>query len=180
MEAYALEVRERLGLAFDAPFDPYQVCAEHGVSVYRLDELSDFGCSPEAVEHFLSRRPDMWSAALIPYGSAKLIVENTAHEGVRRRSNVTHEVGHLLLEHEFDQILWTDDGCRKMNPKIEKEAAYLAGELLIPKGAAIRAAFAGRSNQYVADVFNVSEKFAQWRMDASGARKIAHRSKVRA
>lgn len=66
-----------------------------------------------------------------------------------------------------------------MNPKVEKEASYLAGELLIPKRAAISAAFSGHSNQDVAERFRVSEKFAQWRMDASGARLIAQRSRRR-
>ncbi|MEV5413166.1 ImmA/IrrE family metallo-endopeptidase [Thermopolyspora sp. NPDC052614] len=179
MEALALEVRDELTLSIDDPFDPYVLCDKYGVPTYRLDDLSDYECSPEAVEYFLSKRPNVWSAALVPHGTAKFIVENTAHEVVRRRSNVTHELSHLLLEHEFDRILWTDDGCRKMNPQIEKEAAYLAGELLIPKKAAIRAAFRERSNQEVASMYNVSEKFAQWRMDASGARRIAQRSRAR-
>jgi hypothetical protein len=179
LEAYAIEVRKGLDLGPTSPFDPYSLCVEHGVPVYQLNELSEFGCSTDAIDHFLSARPEVWSAALVPCGTGRFIVENTAHEEDRRRSNMTHELGHLLLEHEFDQILWTDDGCRKQNPKIEKEAAYFAGELLIPKKAAISAAFADKTNQQVADAFNVSLKFAQWRMDASGARKIAQRTRSR-
>ncbi|QKW40557.1 ImmA/IrrE family metallo-endopeptidase [Actinomadura sp. NAK00032] len=179
MQALALDLRAEVGLTYDAPFDPYRLCSDYGVPVYPIEGLSEFGCPADAIEYFTLLRPGMWSAALIPHGTARFIVENTAHEPVRRRSNVTHEVGHLILEHEFDGALLTDEGCRKMNPQAEKEAVYLSAELLVPKKAAIRAAFAGHDNARVAREFNVSERFAQWRMDASGARRIAQRSRAR-
>lgn len=86
-------------------------------------------------------------------------------------------MAHLLLEHDFDGILWTNDECRAQKPAVEKEATAFAGELLIPKTAAIKAAFADRTNEEVAAQFEVSIKFAQWRMDASGARTIARRTR---
>jgi Zn-dependent peptidase ImmA (M78 family) len=93
---------------------------------------------------------------------------------VRRRSSIAHELGHHLLEHEFAELLLTDDGCRRFGPAKEKQATYLSGELLIPEVAAKRAAFACRTNDEVAAFFGVNTQFAQIQM--KGPRVIAQRA----
>ncbi len=116
-------------------------------------------------------RQNAWSAALVPVGRRRLIIENTAHPLVRRRSSIGHELGHYLLEHEFDSVLLTEDGCRRYDREKEKQATFLSGELLIPWKAATRAAFDDKTNEEVALEFGVSTQFAQMRM--SGARVLA-------
>jgi IrrE N-terminal-like domain len=174
LEALALEVRGELGLGFNERLDPYQLAEEYGIPVYAIDTLPEFGCSEQALQHFLENRPVVWSAALVAVGTGRLILENPAHAPVRRRSNTTHEMSHVLLEHPFDDLLLTDEGCRCHDPRKEREALDLAGELLVPTKAAINAAFAGRTNQQVAIHFAVSAQFAQMRM--AGPRKIVERS----
>jgi hypothetical protein len=174
LEELALEVRDEMGLGWNDPLDPYRLADEYGIPVYPIDALPDFGCPERAIRHFAGNRSKVWSAALVPVGNGKLIIENTAHAPVRRRSNATHEMGHVLLEHEFDGLLLTDEGCRLHDPVKEREATDLAGELLIPTKAAINAAFAGKTNPQVASRFGVSIQFAQMRM--AGARKIVERS----
>jgi IrrE N-terminal-like domain len=94
----AVEIRrDDLGLDEYLPFCPYRLAEEHGVEVYALDELTQSGCSQDAVDHFASMRPDVWSAALVPVGTARFIVENATHNPERRRSNVSHEMAHLEL-----------------------------------------------------------------------------------
>lgn len=83
-------------------------------------------------------------------------------------------MSHHLLEHEFDDVLLTDDGCRKVNSRNENEANFLAGELLIPYQAALKAAFAGNTNDEVAAAYGVSPQFTQMRM--KGARVHAQRA----
>lgn len=92
------------------PFDPYGLCKLYGISILPLEGLADFGCAPESIAHLTFVRPEVWSAALVPEGTGRFILENTVHEPARRRSNIAHEAGHLMLEHEFDTVLWTDDG----------------------------------------------------------------------
>jgi hypothetical protein len=174
LENLALEVRGELGLGRNDPLDPYQLAGEYGIPVYPIDSLPEFGCSEQAIQHFFENRPKAWSAALIPVGTSRLIIENTAHAPVRRRSNTTHEMSHVLLEHDFDDPLLTDDGCRRYDAAKERQATELAGELLIPTKAAINAAFANKTNPQVADRFGVSIQFAKMRM--AGARKIVERA----
>lgn len=174
LENLALEVRGELGLGRNDPLDPYRLADEYGIPIYPIDSLPEFGCSERAIRHFAENRPKAWSVALIPVGTSRLIIENTAHAPVRRRTNTTHEMSHVLLEHDFDNLLLTDDGCRRYDPTMERQATELAGELLIPTKAAINAAFANKTNAQVASHFEVSIQFAQMRM--AGARKIAERA----
>ncbi|CAN7268257.1 ImmA/IrrE family metallo-endopeptidase [Knoellia sp. LjRoot47] len=175
MRQVAQEERAGLHLDLYQPLDPYALAAEHGIPVYSFDDLLESGCPIESVQHFTRFRASSWSAALVAVGShRRFIIENAAHAPVRRRSSIAHELGHHLLEHVFDRILLADDGCRRFDAKMEKEADYLAGELLIPKAAAERAAFAGWNNDQVAQHFAVSTQFAQLRM--YGARVFAKRA----
>ncbi|MER6667413.1 ImmA/IrrE family metallo-endopeptidase [Amycolatopsis japonica] len=174
MRAVAAEERAGIGLAPLQALDPYRLAEEHGIPVYPLDELGDGPKAHAAIRHFTSARSKVWSAALVPVGNSRLIVENTAHSATRRRASLAHELGHHLLEHEFAGMLLTDDGCRRFDPARENEAKFIAGQLLIPDAAAKRAAFDGKENHQVADAYGVSEQFAQMRM--SGARVLAQRA----
>ena len=178
----ALEVRGELGLCPNEPLDPYALAEEYGISVYQVGDLGADGCSAESIDFFTVYRPDRWSAALVPCGPGRFIVENSAHCSERRRSNVAHEMAHLLLEHEFDGILFTDGGCRSDDVIVkarEQGAADLSGELLIPTTAAQSAAWDDMTNEAVAQRFEVSIEFARWRMNLSGARKIVERARAK-
>jgi hypothetical protein len=177
MKEVAAEERSGLGLGPLDPLDPYALAQEHGIPVYPLDELPDEHCSNDAVAHFTVTRPKVWSAALVPVGTVRFILENTGHTLARRCSSLAHEMSHHLLEHEFDDILLTDDGCRKINGRNEDEANFLAGELLIPYQAALKVAFAGKTNDEVAAIYGVSAQFAQMRM--KGARVHAQRALIK-
>jgi len=176
----AAEVRENeLKANLHERICPYDLADLYGVAVYTLQGLAESGCPPEAIEFFTSVRPEAWSAALVPNGTGQFIVENNAHTPRRRRSNIAHEMAHLLLEHEFDRILFTNGnrGCANPTSKeMEDQAAELSGELLLPAVGARRAAAYGRSDDQVADQFDVSTEFARWRMNVTGARKIASRA----
>jgi hypothetical protein len=174
MREVAEEERSELGLTIHDALDPYALAEAHGIPVYSLTELLDHDLGPDAHEYFHSTNSKSWSAALIPLGTARIIVENDAHASVRRRSNIAHELGHHLLEHSFEQVILGEDHKRQFNPAQEKQATFISGELLIPDSAARKAAYANWDNARVATTYNVSPKFAQMRM--AGARVIANRA----
>ncbi|RAY15025.1 hypothetical protein DPM19_09760 [Actinomadura craniellae] len=177
MKEVAAEERAALGLTPMQRFDPYMLAKEHGISVYPIGELIASGCSPDAVKHFEVIRPKVWSAALMPVGSARFMLVNTGHELVRQRSNMAHELGHHLLEHEFQEIVLGDDGCAMFNATLEKQATYLAQELLVPEDAAFKMAFRDQPNEAVAEHFGVSVQFAQ--MCMMGPRKVVQRYRAK-
>lgn len=177
MREVAEEERRNLGLEANEPLDPYALAGEHGIPVYSLTELLDFDLVPEACDHFHSSKAKSWSAALVPIGSARIIVENDAHASVRRRSNIAHELGHHLLEHPFESVVLGEDHKRQFDRAMEKQALFVSAHLLISEEAARRAAYDGWDNAQVAQFFEVSEQFAQMRM--SGPRVIARRAAQR-
>lgn len=174
MREIAQEERSGLGLGDHDPLDPYALAEEHGIPVYTLTELLDHELEPATHDHFQKASTGSWSAALVPFGTARVIVENDAHSPVRRRSNIAHEIGHHLLEHSFENVVLGENHKRQFDKVQEKQATFISGELLIPEGAARKAAYANWDNAQVAQAYNVSEQFAQMRM--VGARVIAQRA----
>jgi len=168
----ALELRAEIDLGPSDPFDPWALAELYGIAVYDLESID---CPPRALRHFTTIRSGVWSGALISYSDGLIILENSAHAVVRRRSTISHEMAHVALEHEFSLQLTHERGCGTSDPEQEEEAAELSGELLIPFEAACIAARRGHSDLAVAQHFEVSEEVARWRMNASGARKIAQR-----
>lgn len=160
MREVAEEERSNLGLGQWDQFDPYALCDEHGIPVYALSEIA----STEVFAHFTVTKPSTWSAALVPVENARLIIENDEHPSVRRRASIGHELGHFLLEHEFQSVILGEGHSRQFDPKLEKEATFLAGELLVPFQSVERMAFDGWANERVASKFGVSEQFAQMQM----------------
>ncbi|MFJ2262226.1 ImmA/IrrE family metallo-endopeptidase [Streptomyces sp. NPDC087844] len=177
MREVAQEERAALGLRTNAPFDPYALAEEHGIDVYTLGGLVEFGIGPGALSHFTAVDSSAWSAALVPLGTARVIIENESHAIARRRSNIAHELGHHLLEHPFDNVIFGEDHKRQFNEEQEKQATFMAGELLIPLTAAERMAFDGWDNARVAAAYGVSEQFAQMQM--KGQRVRAQRAASR-
>ena len=173
----ALELRREVNLTAHEPFNPLVLAELYGVEVVRLSEIE---CSPEALKHFQIDRPDRFSGALVPLpGGGTIIIENDSHEPERRTSTASHEVAHVALEHPFAATLTDSKGCRVSIPEHEGEAAELSGELLLPSDAARVLAFNQVGDEEVARRFGISVAFARWRMNATGARKIAARARAK-
>lgn len=173
MNDLAEEERANLGLTVFEPLDLSLLAEEYGIPIYCLVDLADEQAC-EAVAYFSQDASHRWSAALIPIGASRVIIENDTHALVRRRSSIGHELSHHLLEHPFGEMILTDDGCRRFDPKLEDQATYLSGQLLIPEQAARPAAFDGWTNDQVAERFGVSTQLAQMRM--KGVRVFAQRA----
>lgn len=177
LKKLALELRAELDLTPHERFDPYELAEHWGIDVIPLSEVM---CSPEAIHHFSVDRPEVFSGALIPCSDGStVIVENDAHVSERRVSTTSHEVAHVVLEHPFAATLTGGGKCRVMNKEHEGEATELSGELLLPAEAALRLAYNDVPDDEVARRYGISLKLASWRMNATGARKIARRAQAK-
>lgn len=173
----ALEVREEVDLTPQDPFDPFELAKLYGVDVVRL---SDVECSRAALEHFQITRPEVFSGALVPFSDGStVIVENDAHSWERRVSTASHEMAHVVLEHPFRAALTNAKGCRIADQEHEGEATELGAELLIPTEAARRLAYNGATDEEAAVRYGVSVALARWRLNVTGARKIAVRARAK-
>lgn len=169
----ALEVRREIGICVAEPFDPELWAREYGIPLISLHELA---CTEDAKRHFLGDRSANWSAALVTNGVGQLIVFNPSHVPSRIRSDISHEAGHVILEHPNVTHISLASGC-DAGRVLEDEANELAGELLLPASTAKRLATMGATDGEVAEAFGISAGMARWRMNATGARLIAQRQR---
>lgn len=174
MAKLAAEERAALGLDLMDPLDPYLLAEAWGIPVYSISELTAHDCPSETVEHFHTTSSKKWSAALIPVGSGRIIVENDSHPTVRRRSSVAHEMSHHLFEHAFPEGLLSSDHDQLYSKAVEKQALFTSGELLAPEAACKKLAFRDADNATVAARFDISTQMAQMQM--KGPRMYAKRA----
>jgi len=173
----AAEVRQDFGLSEDEPFDPLLWSAENGIPFI---SLRDFTADDAAMRHFLEERPQVWSAALLRDGRRHFVIYNPERSRERVRSDLAHEVAHFEAEHDPSPA-WTNDAgrCGGTSSTQEKEAAELAGALLVPASRAKVAAIRGVDPRALAAHYQVSFDMAQWRMKMSGGYTIRQRSRSR-
>jgi len=171
----AKEVREDFGLREDHPFNPFHWSNENGIPFI---SLRDFTADEAAMRRFLEEKPHVWSAALLRDGRRSLVIYNPERSTERIRSDLTHEVAHFEAEHDPSPA-WTgeDSSCGGTTKAQEKEAAELAGALLVPQEKARAAVIRGIAPEVVAGRFQVSVEMATWRMKMSGGYAIRERSR---
>jgi hypothetical protein len=168
----ALDLRGEIGLNAHTPFDPYHFASTYGISVVQLSSLHG-----PARDHFLHAEGSSLSGALIPLGTGVVILENDAQPLTRRRTTMCHELAHVVLEHEFGVSLSDERKCG-LGGDQEEEADWLSGEMLIPTDGAFRLARVNATDEQAALAFDVSLAVARWRMNHSGARKVAARARA--
>lgn len=173
----AVEVRAEIGLGPYERLDPRDLAAEYGIRIYTVAALAT-ACDPAVADWVRGPGQGLFSAALVPFGTGRFIIDNDLHAPTRRASSIAHEMAHVLCEHEFTEVLITADGCRAASREDEDQADWFGGELLIPEAAAVRAARADWTDQQVADAYGVSPRRAAMRMNASGARQRVRRERA--
>ena len=112
-----------------------------------------------------------WSAATICVGGLTLVIYNSANSLARRESDISHELGHVVLRHTPSTLAFAPDGTwalRDYDERHEEEAAWLSGCLLLPRPALLRVATMGLSVAEAAARYGVSERLLVYRKDVTG------------
>src|SRR5580693_4946904 len=85
----------------------------------------------------------------------------------RRANSLAHELSHILLEHPMSPALG-DGGCRSWDARLEAEADWQAGALLVPRDAGLVWMRSNGSLEQGATHFGVSIPLFQWRVNQTG------------
>ena len=114
-------------------------------------------------------QPGSFSAATFDLNGRIVIVTNPLAEEERRRSDVSHEIAHLLLNHQVKEIerignmsFFTCDADE------EQEATWLAGCLLLPRELLLRSSRRGMDADEIAAANTVSTQMANFRLRTTG------------
>ncbi len=162
-------IRNDLGLSkFDA-FDPFVYAESLNVRCVAVSLLSN--CAEWALEHVTGLGRKEFSAATVYREGRAIVVYNDSNTPARQRSDVSHELAHIILKHRPRPFLG-DGGCRvwdKEQKEQEEEAAWLSGVLLVPNDTALAIARQGVDVAEVAADYGVSIKMLKYRLNMSGA-----------
>ena len=118
-----------------------------------------------------------FSACTFDVGGKRVIVFNPLRSEARQRSDVAHELSHLLLEHELTEIREVGGvPFRTCRADQEEEATTLGGALLLPRPLLLRAVARGMGVEDIARGYGVTTDMARFRLNTTGAaRQLAQK-----
>ena len=105
-----------------------------------------------------------------------MVILNSGRSAARSASDVMHELSHIIIGHRPGRVDIAEDGSLVLNTydrKQEDEANWLAGCLLLPRGALLsmtrrRIPLAASAEQY-----GVSLQMLEFRLNVTGTRRQA-------
>jgi hypothetical protein len=163
----SVSLRQSLGLSAEAPIDVDVAARKLGLIIVPLSSFRQ--TDPGAVRQLTEIDPGGFSAATVPCGPHKrVIVHNDSHDRSRQRSNIAHEIAHILLKHQFSLPIDTS-GCRNVDRDVEDEATWLGSVILISNEAAMHIVRSSMDKSEACRKYGVSAPMLRMRINASGA-----------
>lgn len=165
-ENIANRIRTELGMNGANSVSPERVAALLGIEIRSGDELI-----PRQRFVALDRiqRGAFSACTLRPSRDRLVIVFNPLSTVGRRKSDLAHELAHILLDHKLSRIETLGDiTFLSCDPIQEEEAAWLSGCLLLPRPLLLAEVRKGLGAKEIARKYGVSEEMAKYRINVTG------------
>lgn len=175
-EKTASEIRADLGLKEHDPLSLEDAAQLRNVQVVSASELIDVArlAELERLQAFA------FSACTFDINGSAVIVFNPLRTEPRRRSDVAHELSHLILKHQLAEIREVAGvPFRTCLSDQEEEATTLGGTLLLPRPLLLRAASQGMGTEAVARKYEVTVEMARFRLNMTGVARQVSRARAR-
>ena len=170
--------RTALGLKPEDPLNPENLAAHLSVVVWRPEEVP--GLSESNLQQLTNHDSDSWSAVTIRVGNTNLTIVNSAHAPTRQRSSLSHEIAHLILDHEPGRIDLSPAWhllLSSFEREQEEEADWLSGTLLVPRAGLMIAYQSTQVPGFLANRFGVSVDMLNWRLRMTGVANQVRRAR---
>ena len=168
-EEIAKRVRAELGMSAAQSVAPEVLAELLGIEVRAGDEL----IPRERFVQLKQLQDDAFSACTFrPSADRVVVVYNPLSTKSRRRSDLAHELAHVLLDHELSRIETLGDVTfLSCDATQEEEAVWLSGCLLLPRALLLAEVRRGSSTREIAKKCGVSEDMARYRLNVTGVVK---------
>lgn len=176
-EEMSKSLRAELRLGAAEPLTPNQLASYLDVSIW---PVTDLGLENKDLKQLLVVDGDSWSAITVSFAGRDAIVTNPRHRKGRFSSDVMHELAHLLLGHEPTKVYvvgGADLALREYDQPKEREADWLAGALLLPRGALLAIAHRNLDDKTVSREYGVSRQMLRFRLNVTGVRRQVERQR---
>jgi len=175
-ERTAHAIRAELGLSATDPLAPTALAEHLGVELRTPKEIP--GLPKNALDQLLVRDHSGWSAVTVNNGGQSLVIYNPRRSKGRQASDITHELAHLILDHDPGTVVFSHDGqiaMRSFNQKQEDEANWLAWVLLLPRDALMACRRRGLDAEAIANAYGVTAVLVTFRLSTTGVdRQLGH------
>ena len=178
-EEMSNSLRTELGLRQEDPLPPEQLASYLEVSIWPVTEL---GLEEDDLQQLLQVDCDSWSAITVSAAGREALITNPRHRSGRLSSDVMHELAHLLLGHEPTTMYVVGDeglALREFDQSKEQEADWLAGALLLPRGALLAIVNRRADYETACDAYGVSRQMLEFRMRVTGVKRQVERRRQR-
>lgn len=165
-ERLAERTRTQLGVTPAEPAEVRALARHLNVEVVPADALID----RQKLQDLETAQEGAFSAATFHLSKDRVVIVcNPLNDPARTKSDIAHELAHILLGHQVRE-LQTIAGHTffTCDPEQEEEANWLAGCLLLPRPVLLREAFAGATAETIATRYQVSLHMARFRLNTSG------------
>ena len=168
-EEIAKRVRAELGMGVAQSVAPEVLAELLGIEIRAGDELIPH----ERFVELKQIQDDAFSACTFrPSADRVVVVYNPLSAKSRRRSDLAHELAHILLDHELSRIETLGDVTfLSCDATQEEEAVWLSGCLLLPRALLLAEVRRGSSTRDIARKCGVSEDMARYRLNVTGVVK---------
>jgi Zn-dependent peptidase ImmA (M78 family) len=164
----AASVRTDLGIGPVEKIDLEAVAEARGVEMVSADALVGM----ERLHELERLQAFAFSACTFEITGTKVVVFNPLRDIPRRRSDIAHELGHIILEHELDEIRELGAvSFRTCRADQEEEATAFGGALLLPRQLLLSSLRRGMDLAEMARQFQVTESMARYRINMTGVQR---------
>ena len=171
-ERTATDLIVRSGQQGKAPIDVHLIARAANVRVVAADQLID----AQRLRDLERVQAYAFSACTFDVGGKRVVVFNPLHSKERSNSDIAHELGHIVLDHELSEVREIGGlPFRSCQPDLEAEATTLGAAILVPEKGLLAAARGGADVTAIAQQFEVSKEMAQFRWNKVGVTKRLNR-----
>jgi Zn-dependent peptidase ImmA (M78 family) len=171
-ERRAVSLRKDMGLKPKDPISIVKLAENLNVKILSAEKLVD----KEKLEELENIQSFSFSAATFEVDDRHFIVTNPLRSSGRLSSDVAHELAHILLKHELNEVRELDGvSFRTCRPDEEEQATSYGAILLLPRPLLVAAAYRGLTPEEIAKEHNVTVEMARFRFNSSGVAKQVKR-----
>ena len=167
-EELAMSFRQGLGVSASDPLCVLALCEWLEIPLHRLSDIK--GLSNDIKVRLLgtgAADTKFFAVTMKPNGISEILYNDFVSSN-RQRSDIAHEVAHIVLGHK-PSIITSEKGCRAYNAELEREAHELGYTILVPKFSALSAVENFNRREDAAKHFQVSKSLMEYRIRKSGA-----------
>jgi len=167
-ERLATRVRAEAGIGAYDRLDVDRLVDHVGATLRSADELTSLA----KLQELEQLQPGAFSACTFDLGARTVIVASPLTTPERRRSDVSHEASHLLLEHSVKEVEQLGGlSFFTCDPDEEQEATWLAGCLLLPRELLLQSLKRGMDAEAISAANQVSLQMTDFRLRTTGVQR---------